>query len=344
MKSNTSEIFSASDNVFEQIKAIIANAQAKAIRSVDTERVLMYWQIGKVIFEEEQQGKDRADYGKYLIKSISEAFQPTLGTGFSVRQLERYRQFYRSFPIASALRTQFSWTHYKNLISIDNQDKREFYIAEADKNNWTARQLERQINSQLFERLLLSNDVKAVLEVAREERQPAEPTEIIKDPMVLEFLGLKREAAYYEKDLETAIITHLQEFILELGNGFAFVARQKRIHLDGDEFFIDLVFYNRLLQCFVVIEIKTTKLTHQDIGQLQMYVNYYDRYEKQDYENPTIGILLCADKNDAVVKITLPENSKNIIASKYQLYLPTEQQLIAEVKKEIEKLDNDQAV
>jgi predicted nuclease of restriction endonuclease-like (RecB) superfamily len=344
MKSNTSEIFSGSDNVFEQIKAIIANAQAKAIRSVDTERVLMYWQIGKVIFEEEQQGKDRADYGTYLIKSISEAFQPTLGMGFSVRQLERYRQFYRSFPIASALRTQFSWTHYKNLISIDNQDKREFYIAEADKNNWTARQLERQINSQLFERLLLSNDVKAVLEVAREERQPAEPTEIIKDPMVLEFLGLKREAAYYEKDLETAIITHLQEFILELGNGFAFVARQKRIHLDGDEFFIDLVFYNRLLQCFVVIEIKTTKLTHQDIGQLQMYVNYYDRYEKQDYENPTIGILLCADKNDAVVKITLPENSKNIIASKYQLYLPTEQQLIAEVKKEIEKLDNDQTV
>jgi predicted nuclease of restriction endonuclease-like (RecB) superfamily len=190
---------------------------------------------------------------------------------------------------------------------------------------------------------LLSNDVKAVLAVAREEKLPTEPAEIIKDPKVLEFLGLKREAAYYEKDLESAIITHLQDFILELGNGFAFVARQKRIHLDGDEFFIDLVFYNRLLQCFVVIEIKTTKLTHQDIGQLQMYVNYYDRYEKQEYENLTIGILLCTDKNDAVVKITLPENSKNIIASKYHLYLPTEQQLIDEVKKEIEKLDNDQA-
>jgi RecB family endonuclease NucS len=171
-----------------------------------------------------------------------------------------------------------------------------------------------------------------VLAVAREERLPAEPTEIIKDPMVLEFLGLKRETSYYENDLETAIITHLQDFILELGNGFAFVARQKRIHLEGDEFFIDLVFYNRLLQCFVIIEIKTTKLTHQDIGQLQMYVNYYDRYEKQEYENPSIGILLCADKNDAVVKITLPENSKNIIASKYHLYLPTEQQLIDEVK------------
>jgi predicted nuclease of restriction endonuclease-like (RecB) superfamily len=299
----------------------------------------MYWQIGKVIFEEEQEGKDRAEYGKYLIKSISEIFQPQFGTGFSIRQLERYRQFYRTFPIASALRTQLSWTHYKTLISIDNQDKREFYLAEATKNNWTARQLERQINSQLFERLLLSNDVQSVLEVAREEKLPTDAKEIIKDPMVLEFLGLKREAAYYEKDLETAIITHLQDFLLEMGNGFSFVARQKRIHIDGDEFFVDLVFYNRLLQCFVLIEIKTDKLTHQDIGQLQMYVNYYDRFEKQEHENPSIGILLCADKNDAVVKITLPENNKTIIASKYQLYLPTEQQLIDEVMKEIEKMD-----
>src|SRR5690606_4780787 len=274
------------------------------------------------------------------IKTISKTFQPQFGSGFSVRQLERYRQFYRTFPIASALRTQFNWTHYKNLISIDNKDKREFYIAETEKNNWSARQLERQVNSQLFERLLLSNDVKDVLAVAREEKLPIEAKEIIKDPMVLEFLGLKREAAYYEKDLESASITHLHDFLLEIGNGFSFVARQKRIHLDGDEFFIDLVFYNRLLQCFVIIEIKTTKLKHEDIGQLQMYVNYYDRYEKQDFETPTIGILLCADKNDAVVKITLPENNKTIIASKYQLYLPSEQQSIEEVKKEIEKLDN----
>ncbi|MBS1573539.1 MAG: DUF1016 family protein [Bacteroidetes bacterium] len=326
--------------LIQQIQTIIANAKEKAIRSVDTERVLMYWQIGKVIFEEEQEGKDRADYGKYLIKSISETFQPEFGTGFSIRQLEMNRQFYKTFPITNALRSQFSWTHYRTLIRIENQDKREFYIAETTKNNWSARQLERQINSQLFERLLLSNDVKDVLKVAREEKLPTDAKEIIKDPMVLEFLGLKREAAYYEKDLETAIITHLQDFILELGNGFAFVARQKRIHIDGDEFFIDLVFFNRLLQCFVLIEIKTTKLTHQDIGQLQMYVNYYDRFEKQEFENPTIGILLCTDKNDAVVKITLPENNNTIIASKYQLYLPTEQQLIDEIKKEIEKLDN----
>ena len=327
-------------DILHQIRSIIANAQTNAIRAVDNERVLMYWQIGKVIFEEEQQGKDRADYGKYLIKSIADEFQPQFGTGFSVRQLEMNRQFYRTFPNTNALRSQFSWTHYRLLIRFDNQDKREFYIAEASKNNWTARQLERQVNSQLFERLLLSNNVQEVLAVAKEEKLPTDAKEIIKDPMVLEFLGLKREAAYYEKDLESAIITHLQDFILELGNGFAFVARQKRIHLDGDEFFIDLVFFNRLLQCFVIIEIKTTKLTHQDLGQLQMYVNYYDRFEKQEFENPTIGILLCTDKNDAVVKITLPENNSNIIASKYQLYLPTEQQLIEEVKKEIEKLDN----
>ncbi len=326
----------------EQIQAIIASAQARAIRSVDTERVLMYWQIGKAILEEEQQGKERAAYGEFLIKNLAQTLEPQYGSGFSYRQLNLFRQFYRTFPIVNALRSQFSWTHYRTLIRIENQDKRAFYIAEADKNNWTARQLERQVNSQLFERLLLSNDVQSVLAVARQEKLPTDAKEIIKDPMVLEFLGLKRETAYYERDLETAIITHLQEFILELGNGFAFVARQKRIHIEGDEFFIDLVFFNRLLQCFVLIEIKTTKLTHQDIGQLQMYVNYYDRYEKQAFENPSIGILLCTDKNDAVVKITLPENNNTIIASKYQLYLPTEEQLIAELKKKLEKIEKEQ--
>ena len=177
--------------------------------------------------------------------------------------------------------------------------------------------------------------MQSVLAIARSEKLPTDVKEIIKDPMVLEFLGLRNESAYYEKDFETSIITHLKEFILELGNGFSFVARQKRIHIEGDEFFVDLVFYNRLLQCFVIIEIKTTKLTHQNIGQLQMYVNYYDRVEKQSFENPTIGILLCTDKNDAVVKFSLPENNNTIIASKYQLYLPTEKQLIDEVKKEI---------
>lgn len=329
-------------SIVSDIKAIIQSARDKAIRAVDSERVMMYWFIGKRIFEEEQQGKSRADYGTYLMKTLSQQLQPEFGSGFSIRQLERYRQFYRMFSNTSALRTQFSWTHYKTLLSIDNNEKREFYIAEAEKNNWTARQLERQINSQLFERLLLSNDVKNVLAVARKEKAPSDAKEIIKDPMVLEFLGLKREASYYEKDFESAIITHLQDFLLELGNGFAFVARQKRIHIDGDEFFVDLVFYNRLLQCFIIIEIKTTKITHQDIGQLQMYVNYYDRNERQDFENPTVGILLCADKNDAMVKITLPENNKTIIASKYDLYLPSEKQLVEELKKEIKNIEDEE--
>ena len=235
----------------------------------------------------------------------------------------------------NALRSQLSWTHYRLLLSVDNEDKREYYIAETTKNNWSVRQMERQINSSLYERLLLSNDKESVLAVAKNEAIPLHPSEIIKDPMVLEFLGLKKESAYYEKDLEQAIITNLQDFLLELGNGFSFVARQKRIHLEGDEFFVDLVFYNRLLQCFVIFEIKTHKLTHQDIGQLQMYVNYYDRVEKQDFEKPTIGILLCADKNDAVVKFTLPEENNSVVASKYQLYLPTEAQLLSEITKNI---------
>ena len=318
-------------NIVVQIQAIIATAQEKAIRSVDFERVFMYWHIGQVIYEEEQKGKERAEYGAFLIQSLSEQLQPQFGSGFSVRQLEMCRQFYRTFTNTNALRSQLSWTHYRLLIRIDNEQKREYYLLETVKNNWSARQMERQINSQLFERLLLSNDVEVVMAVAKKEKHPTNPKEIIKDPMVLEFLGLKRENAYYEKDLETAIITQLHDFLLELGNGFSFVARQKRIHIDGDEFFIDLVFYNRLLQCFVLIEIKTEKLSHQDLGQLQMYVNYYDRYEKQDFENPSIGILLCTDKNDTMVKISLPENNNTIIASKYQLYLPKEEDLKQEI-------------
>ncbi len=329
-----------SKNILSDIQTIISQSRSNAVRAVNFERVMMYWKIGERIFIEEQDSKERAEYGTALIKSLAEQLEPEYGTGFSARQLERFRQFYRIFPNASALRTEFSWTHYKLMLSIDNDDKREFYLAESHNNLWTARELERQINSQLYERLLLSNDKKALMAVARKERFPEKPNEIIKDPMVLEFLGLKRDASYYEQDLEQAIITHLQDFLLELGNGFAFVARQKRIHLDGDDFFIDLVFYNRLLQCFVLIEIKTHKLTHQDMGQLQMYVNYYNRTEKTEFEKPTIGILLCADKNNAVVKYTLPEDNQRILASKYELYLPTEKQLLKELKKEINR-END---
>jgi predicted nuclease of restriction endonuclease-like (RecB) superfamily len=323
-----------------EIKDIISFSRENAIRKVDSERTLMYWKIGKRIFEEEQAGKERADYGKFIIKLLAEKLQPEFGSGFSYRNLNWYRQFFRTFPIMSALRTQLNWTQYKILLSIENEDKRTFYIAESVKNNWSSRQMERQINSQLFERLLMSNDKESVLAVAQKEQEPKDGKEIIKDPMVLEFLGLKQDSSYYEKELEAAIIAHLQDFLLELGNGFSFVARQKRIHIEGDDFFIDLVFYNRILKCFVIIEIKTEKLTHLHLGQLQMYVNYFDRVEKFDDENKTIGILLCADKNDAVVKFSLPENSENILASKYQLYLPSEKQLLSELVNEMNSIMN----
>lgn len=321
------------------IRNIINASRNAAIRSVDFERVRMYWKIGERIMVEEQEGKERADYGAYLLQNLSSHIESEFGSGFSVRTLEQCRQFYRTYPIANTLRSQFNWYQYRLLIQIDNSDKREYYELETLNNNWTGRELERQINSGLYERLLLSNDKKAVLEVARKERIPESPAEIIKDPMVLEFLGLKRDATYYEKDLESALITHLQSFLLELGNGFSFVARQKRILLEDDEFFADLVFYNRLLRCFVVIELKTHKITHEDIGQLQMYVNYYDRNEKMPEENPTIGILLCADKNNTLVKYTLPENNNTIMASKYQLYLPSETELAEQLKMELSELE-----
>ena len=319
------------EQFYTEIRQIIETARTNAIRSVDFSRVQMYWLLGKRIFEEEQQGKDRADYGAYLIRNLAEELTPLYGSGFSVRQLEQSRRFYRMYPIANALRSQLNWTQYRLLIQIEDPCKREYYELESVNNAWTARETERQINAMLYERLLLSNDKESVLAVARKERIPESPTEIIKDPMVLEFLGLHRETSYYEKDLEGAILSHLTDFLLEMGKGFSFLARQKRLLLEDDEFFADLVLYNRLLRCFVVIELKTSALTHQDLGQLQMYVNYYDRMEKLPEENPTIGILLCSAKNNTVVKMTLPEDNQTILTSEYQLYLPTTQQLIEQV-------------
>ncbi len=320
----------------QDIKLIIGQARTQAVRSVEFHRVEMYWKLGERIFEEEQQGKERADYGAYLIRNLAIELEPEFGSGFSYRQLNWCRQFYRVFPIVNALRSQLNWTQYRMLIQIEDSSKREYYELEAVKNSWTGRELERQISSGLFERLLLSNDKESVMLVARNQRLPELPHEIVKDPMILEFLGLERKPQYYEKDLELALIEHLQQFMLELGNGFCFVARQKRFLIEDDEYFADLVFYNRLLRCFVVIDIKTKKITHKDLGQLQMYVNHYDRNEKLPEENPTIGILLCAKKNNEMVKLTLPQDNRSILASQYQLYLPSETQLLDELKKEIQ--------
>lgn len=319
------------DSLYHDIRQIIETSRSNAVRSVDFCRVQMYWQLGCRIFEEEQQGKERADYGTYLLQNLAKRLEPEFGSGFSYRQLKFCRQFYRTYPNRNTLRSQLNWSQYRRLIQIDDPNKREYYELESVNNAWTARETGRQIDSMLYERLLMSNNKESVLALARKERIPESPAEIIKDPMVLEFLGLHRESSYYEKDLESAIISHIADFLLEMGKGFSFVARQKRILLEDDEFFADLVFYNRLLKCFVVIELKTGELTHQDLGQLQMYVNYYDRCEKLPEENPTIGILLCSRKNDTVVRMTLPENDNQIMASQYQLYLPTEDQLVKEI-------------
>lgn len=320
--------------IIEDIRNIIEESRKNAVRSVDFCRVQMYWQIGRRIVEEEQGGERRAEYGKGLIKKLAKDLEPEFGSGFGKRQLDRAKQFYLEYPIVTALRSQFNWTQYRLLIQIDDKHKREYYELETLNNNWTARELERQIHSLLYERLLLSNNKEAVLAMARKERIPESPSELIKDPMVLEFLGLEKKPKYYETELENTLIQHLQEFLLELGNGFTFVARQKRILLEDDEFFIDLVFYNRLARRFFILELKTGKATHQDIGQLQMYVNYYDKYEKLPDENPTVGVLLCTDKNDTVIRTTLPSDNDTIVATKYMLYLPTEDQF----KKEIEKV------
>ncbi len=323
------------EQILSDIRLIIAQSRQRIARSINHELTLAYWHIGQRIVEEEQQGSHRANYKDYLLQNLSVTLSSEFGEGFSRRQLELMRQLYLTFPIANSLSSQLTWTHYKLIVRIGDSEKRSFYIAEAVKNAWSVRQMERQIHSLLYERLLLSQDKDSVLAIAKGEQQPFEPAQIIKDPTVLEFLGLKPDASYYEIDIEEAIITHLQDFLLELGNGFSFVARQKRIILEGDEFKIDLVFYNRLLQCFVLFDIKIDKITHQDLGQLQMYVNYYDRDIKTDLENPTIGVLLCADKNDAVVRYSLPLQNQQIFASKYQLHLPSEEQILAEVRKEL---------
>ncbi|WP_299671741.1 PDDEXK nuclease domain-containing protein [uncultured Polaribacter sp.] len=316
-----------SQTFINAIREIIVNAQKHAVTAIQQQRVLMYWHIGHHIVEEEQQGKTRADYGSELIKTLSKELTKDFGSGFSFRQLNFCRQFFIAFPIMNALRSQLNWTQYRLLLRIESEDKRTYYIEESCNNNWSARQLERQINSQLYERLLLSNDKEKVLAIAKKEAIVEHPKDIIKDPMVLEFLGLQPQASYYEKDLEQLLISNIQSFLLELGNGFSFVSRQKRIQIEDDEYFVDLVFYNRLLKCFVIIEIKTHKLTHQDLGQLQMYVNYYDRTEKQQEENNTIGILLCTDKNNTMVEFALPEKNATILASQYQLYLPKKEEI-----------------
>ena len=297
-----------------------------------------YWNIGKSIIEE-QGGNEKAEYGAGLLKELSKQMTEDFGKGFTVTNLKYMRQFYLMFPNGHALRDELSWTHYRLLIKVENDNAREFYMQEAVKSQWSTRQLERQINSFFYERLLSSKNKEQVAEEIQTLEPAKEPEDIIRDPYVLEFLGLSSNDDFYESDLEQALITHLQKFLLELGRGFSFVARQKRITFDGRHFRIDLVFYNYILKCFVLIDLKVGDLTHQDLGQMQMYVHYFERELMNEGDNPPIGIVLCADKSESVVKYTLPENEIQIFASKYKLYLPSEEELLRELNQEYKALE-----
>ena len=337
---------------------LIDRARNTAIREVNLVQLLTYYTLGKWIVEVQQGGSGRAKYGKRVLETLSDALNHAFGKGYSVSTLTNIRKFYEIYknrisapmvtdfsePNSQPLVTKFgndvpfrlSWTHYLILMRIQNEDERDFYEQLAIQENWGKRELSRQYGSSLYERMLIGKDKQQILRLSKKGRLAEKPADLVKDPYILEFLGIPEQTDFSETELESRLIDHLQEFLLELGTGFAFVARQKRFTFEEDHFRVDLVFYNRLLQCFVLFDLKTEKLKHQDLGQMQMYVNYYDRYEKTDFENPTIGILLCPQKNDAVVELTLPENS-NIFASQYQLYLPDKKLLQKKLQEWIEE-------
>lgn len=361
------------DNLYIEIKSILQQARQTAYRAVNFTMVLAYWEIGRRIVEDEQQGKKRAGYGKTILKELSKKLTSDFGKGFDERELRKIRQLYLLFSIRDALRPELSekkflkkrdavspestknytigdksqirnamrpelrWTHYRLLMRVEDEAARTWYMKEAADSNWSTRTLERQINTFTYQRILSSKNKKGVQKEADQKAEKASPLDFIKDPYVLEFLQLPPNKDFYEKDIEEAIISKLQQFILELGKGFSFVARQKRISAEDDHFYIDLVFYNYILKCFVLIDLKLGKLTHQDIGQMDLYVNYWEDNEKTATDNPTIGIILCSQKNETIVKYSVLKKSKQLFASKYKLYLPTEEELKNEVNEEIIK-------
>lgn len=337
--SKDKEIMVVNAEFYSNVRNVLDLAKKQVSKAVNFAMVDAYWNIGKMIVEEEQNGSGRAGYGKQLLEALSIKLTEEFGRGLSVTNLRNMRLFYQAFQKHQTLSDELSWSHYLLLTKVKEDDKRSFYFNEAINSNWSVRELERQMGSLLFERLTLSKDKETVLEVAMKGHELNSPQDLVKDPYVLEFLDLKQNSALYEKEIESALIEHLQEFLLELGKGFCFVGRQQRITVDGDHFYIDLVFYNRIIKCFVLIDLKSGKLTHQDVGQMQMYTNYYSRYEMMEGENEPIGILLCSEKNDAVVKLTLPEDNKQIFTSKYKLYLPTEEELKSEIIKERELIE-----
>ena len=362
------EIQKREDVLFERISTLIEQARKRVVTTVNVSEVYTKYGIGQYIVEDEQQGENRAKYGKQVLQNLSVRLTERFGNGWTVDTLKRCRYFYKVYSchkkgetvlpfsenmIEPRLEQQccpnlqtvnkspnftLSWSHYLVLMRIEDSNARSFYEIECMQQQWSVRQLSRQVGSSLYERLALSRDKTEVMRLAREGQTVEKPSDVIKNPLTLEFLGLKPDVAYSESKLENAIIEKMQHFLLELGKGFLFEARQKRFTFDEQHFFVDLVFYNRLLQCYVLIDLKTGKLAHQDLGQMQMYVNYYDRYMKQEFEKPTIGILLCEEKNDALVELTLPKDA-NIYASAYQLYLPDKALLQRKLKEWIDEFE-----
>lgn len=324
---------------YSHIKEILENARKKAYKAINFAMVEAYWEIGKSIVEV-QGGNSTSEYGSKLLSFLSKKLTSEYGKGFTITNLKYMRQFYLTFPDRHALRDQLSWTHYRLIMKVENEKARRFYIEETIKSNWSTRQLERQINTFSYERLLVSNGNYDVVEDTIKKEIAKKPSDIIRDPYVLEFLGLEKNTSFYETDLEQGLINRLQKFLLELGRGFSFVARQQHINFDGRHFYIDLVFYHYILKCFVLIDLKTGDLTHQDIGQMQMYVNYYTKEKLNEGDNPPIGIILCSDKSDTLVRYTLPEEQNQIYASKYMLYIPSEEELKKELILERENLEN----
>ena len=341
--------------LYARIHAILTAARTNVVRTVNTEMVCAYWHIGHEIVEEEQAGQARAAYGGDVIAQISSRLQAAFGKGYTQTNIKYMRLFYLAYPrlleekrirhsLSDELETpghfnpNLSWTHYRLLTRVASPHARSFYELETVSSHWSVRELERQISSLLFERLALSRDKQGLMQMVTQGQEIQTPEDAIKDPVVLEFLGLPESSRLVESDLEEALLSNLQTFLLELGKGFAFVARQQRLTLDGDHFYVDLVFYHSVLKCYVLIDLKTSKLTHGDMGQMQFYVNYYDAERRTEGDNATIGLILCADKNEAVVKYMLGEANAQIFASRYQLHLPSEQELAEEIRRELRQV------
>ncbi len=330
------------NQLYNHIAEILHTARRQVANAANVAMVQAYWKIGCTIVEEEQQGRHRAEYGANMMKYLAEKLTGEFGNGFSERNLYFMKQFYIAFPILNALRSELSWTHYRSLLRVENPQAREFYIEETIVNNWSTRSLDRQINSLYFERLLASGVRPPVVSEMQEKSDAFQPADLLKDPYVLEFLQLQENASFRESELEQALIDKLQHFLLELGKGFAFVARQKRISTESKHFYIDLVFYNYLLKCFLLVDLKVRELRHEDIGQMDMYVRLYEDQFKPPDDNPTIGLILCTHKDHTVVRYSVLHENDRLFASKYLLYLPTEEELRAELERERRMIEQNQ--